>query len=295
MGFYAGIDGGGTGSRFVCADENGKEIYSGIGPALNGNGLSKDSFIQNIMGIVNSITKKVGSPDDCKGLAIGLAGISNVQIREGFAAVMNEAGFRNYSIYGDHETAFSAAFPEQHGILLISGTGSLCFGKRPDGMSARAGGYGHLIDDKGSAYDISIRILEAVVRAEDGRGENTVFRELVFDKLGIKDVRELIGYVYSTDTSKGDIAALAPLLSEGIKRGDSVAVAIEDAVVEELNSWIFAVKKRLDYGPEVALWGSVLQKNDHIREKLEKRAGIIMFFPQEDASVGALRLAMKEV
>ena len=162
-------------------------------------------------------------------------------------------------------------------------------------MSARAGGYGHLIDDKGSAYDISIRILEAVVRAEDGRGENTVFRELVFERLGIKDIRELIGYIYSKDTNKGDIAALAPLLSEGIKRGDSVAVAIEDAVVEELNSLIFAVKKRLDYGPEVALWGSVLQKNDHIREKLEKRAGLKMFFPQEDASVGALRLAMKEV
>lgn len=295
MGFYAGIDGGGTGSRFVCADEKGKEIYSGNGPALNGNGLSKDSFIQNIMEIVNSITKNVGSPDDCKGLAIGLAGISNVQIREGFAAAMSEAGFRNYRIYGDHETAFSAAFPEQHGILLISGTGSLCFGKRPDGMSARAGGYGHLIDDKGSAYDISIRILEAVVRAEDGRGENTVFRELVFERLGIKDIRELIGYIYSKDTNKGDIAALAPLLSEGIKRGDPVAVAIEDAVVEELNSLISAVKMRLGFGSEVALWGSVLQKNDHIREKLEKRAGLKMFFSQEDASVGALRLAMKEV
>ena len=161
-------------------------------------------------------------------------------------------------------------------------------------MSARAGGYGHLIDDKGSAYDISIRILEAVVRAEDGRGQSTVFTELVFDRLGIKDIRELIGYVYSKDTSKGDIAALAPLLSEGIKRSDPVAVAIEDAVVDELNSLVMAVKKRLDYGFEVALWGSVLQKNDHIREKLQKRAGLKMFFPKEDASVGALRLAMRE-
>lgn len=295
MSFYAGIDGGGTGSRFVCADENGKEIYSGNGPALNGNGLSDQAFEENIRSILQSITEKAGSPRDCIGLAIGSAGISNAKIINGYEKAMSEYGFRNYRIYGDHETAFSAAFPEQHGILLISGTGSLCFGKRPDGMSARAGGYGHLIDDKGSAYDISIRILEAVVRAEDGRGENTVFRELVFERLGIKDTRELIGYIYSKDTNKGDIAALAPLLSEGIKRGDPVAVAIEDVVVDELNSLISAVKKRLGFGSEVALWGSVLQKNDHIREKLEKRAGLIMFFPQEDASVGALRLAMKEV
>ncbi|MBQ3795692.1 MAG: ATPase [Butyrivibrio sp.] len=295
MGYYAGIDGGGTGSRFSIADEDGKVLHSGVGGPLNGNGLSGEALIKNLGDIIDECTGAARHADECLGLAIGAAGITNAKLKSEISAFLTERGFSNYGIYGDYETAFATAFPEGEGILLISGTGSMCFGKNSDGLSARAGGYGHLIDDKGSAYDIAVQMMSAIVRAEDGRGEETCLRELVFEKIGITSVGELIGFIYVQDTSKGKIAALAPVLSIALEKEDAAAIRIADNVVKELAVLVNTVKERLslDNGA-IALWGSVLTNNEYIRKLLTKELDAATFLPDKDASIGALRLAMKQ-
>ena len=45
-----------------------------------------------------------------------------------------------------------AAADVQDGIALISGTGSVAWGRTPDGRTARAGGWGYLLGDEGSGY-----------------------------------------------------------------------------------------------------------------------------------------------
>ena len=294
MGFYVGIDGGGTGSRFSCADEKGNILFAGEGGALNGNGLSKAAQTENIEKIINEINANVGKPEDCTCVAIGAAGISNTLTRDVFISAFNNAGFGNIRLYGDYETAFATAFPEGSGILLISGTGSMCYGKRDDGIVARSGGYGHIIDDRGSAYDIATKMLEAIVRAEDGRGEKTLLKELVFKELGITKIEELITFIYSQDTTKGKLAALSPLLSKALEAGDEVSVRICRYAAKELNALVEAVVSNLKLDCEVALWGSVLRKNNYVRKALEECTSHRLFLPDEDASVGALRHAMKK-
>ncbi|WP_051538243.1 N-acetylglucosamine kinase [Butyrivibrio proteoclasticus] len=294
MGYYVGIDGGGTGSRFSIAGDDGVVFHTGAGGALNGNGLSIEGLKENLGAVIDECISVAGPVSDCAGLAIGAAGITNAKLKGEISAFLSERGFTDFGIYGDYETAFATAFPEGEGVLLISGTGSMCYGRTRGGLSARSGGYGHLIDDKGSAYDIAVQIMSAIVQAEDGRGEGTCLKDLVFEKLGISDVGELVGFVYAEDTSKGKIAALAQVLSDALEKDDACSISIAENVAKELSALVKAVKTRLNLGDApVALWGSVLQNNEYIRGLLSKNLGGSTFLPDKDASVGALRLAMK--
>src|SRR5204863_9973846 len=45
-------------------------------------------------------------------------------------------------------------------VLVLSGTGSCCFGRSSDGKTAKVGGWGHVLGDKGSGYEIGLRSLK---------------------------------------------------------------------------------------------------------------------------------------
>ena len=63
--------------------------------------------------------------------------------------VLREYNVENFFLVGDHVIALEGAHDGGPGIAVISGTGSICFGKRPDGKIERAGGWGHIIGDAG--------------------------------------------------------------------------------------------------------------------------------------------------
>jgi hypothetical protein len=48
-------------------------------------------------------------------------------------------------------------------VLIVSGTGSGCYGKALTGNGVKVGGWGHVLGDKGSGYDIGLPALEAVI------------------------------------------------------------------------------------------------------------------------------------
>src|SRR5262249_42303100 len=54
------------------------------------------------------------------------------------------------------------------GITIVAGTGSICYGER-QGKSARAGGWGEVFGDEGSAYWIAVQGLNLFSRMSDGR------------------------------------------------------------------------------------------------------------------------------
>ena len=267
--YFIGIDGGGTKSSVLVSDGEKDKLYFRVG-GLNYNSFSKEDIIENIHAIEEQLENSGYSKEQCKGICVGTAGVSNRNAVDFLESAFKKLGYDcKILITGDEVIALKGAFKEEQGILLISGTGSICYGQGKDGKTFRAGGYGHLIDDGGSAYALARDILHEVVMEADGRRKRTVLTDAVFDFLNLSSVEELISYIYDKKHSKKDIAAIAQIMNdEEVKTLDVVAdIAKKEAV--ELTECVRTVYMQLQQENEnipMVLSGSVLLKNEVLRE-----------------------------
>lgn len=317
--FVLGLDGGGTKTAVMAMDLNGQILFEFTAGAININGEDNANVQKNMAEIFrrlsehvnrfsrgeaagNSLTSAHSSAPDgleaCLALCAGAAGVSNPKAAACLEAAVRHAGYRGpVSIKGDHEAALCGALKKPWGMILIAGTGSICYGKTLLSESHRTGGFGYLIDDEGSGYAIGRDILSAVVRAYDGRGPETALTPMVYDRLKLTEIRELIGFVYSDKTNKRDIAALSPLLTQALSQQDPAALAIASKSSLELVRLVQPVAEKLKLGSgELALAGSILLKDPYIRKGFEEELrlvlpGIKTLSPAGSAAYGAALMA----
>jgi len=303
MRYVAGLDGGGTKTAVTIADENGSVVHEFAVGALNINGQDEASVRAALAEICAEIGRVLpGGLGACAVICLGAAGISNPVVSGLMTSGLREGGFEGALVLvGDHETALCGAHDGLYGSILIAGTGSIAYGRNGSGDTHRAGGFGHLIDDEGSGYSIGRDLLSAVVRASDGREEPTVVTDLVYERLGIGSVREIVGFVYDKNRNKKEIAAIAPLLSAACESGDRAALRIAQKNAEALAETAYAVTQRLGLQDgELALLGSVLTRNRHVREMFIEAMGRLQpklscIEPKRDASYGAVLLALEKL
>lgn len=299
MTYFIGIDGGGTTTKTSISDASGIILKKYTSGALNANGQDSAQTELTLHDILGHLLDDGFPPAQCLGIGVGAAGITNPEVSQLITQTFSQQGFCvKPQLYGDHETALAAAFSDCHGIILIAGTGSICYGIDADGNQTRVGGYGHLIDDKGSGYDISRNILSAIVRSEDGRSDKTILKEFVYNQLSIHSIEEMIKFIYSPNRSKKDIAALSILLSEGVSAEDKTAIEIEKQCVKDLKELLLTVMHKMPDEKNIALAGSILTKNERIKDALCKEltkhdSNLNISSDENDASEGAIRLIMK--
>ena len=301
MEYLLGLDGGGTATKITVAGPGGDVLARHTAGPLNVNGQSPAQFHETLAEVLDWLSTSGFRPEACGGVGVGAAGVSNPQARQLIAEAFAAGGFRApVHTYSDGETALAAAFPDCRGVILVAGTGSICLGRRENGETVRAGGYGHLADDGGSAYAIAIAIFSAVVRAEDGRIGPTLLRQLVMEKLGVSSLEDMIGYLYDPSRSKGEIASAAVVLEPAAAAGDGAAELIVRQSAEELDLLARTVMDRMPEETGVALAGSVLLKNraiqDAVRRRIQvRRPDVCIVLSGQEASEGALRLLRKEL
>lgn len=300
MRYVAGVDGGGTKTAVTVMDEAGRTIETFASGGINYNGRDEAEVSRHLADIAAALGMACGGLDSCAQLVVGAAGVSNPTVPGRLTAALRASGYGGgVHIVGDHETALFGALEREHGMILIAGTGSICFGRSASGAVHRTGGFGHLIDDEGSGYSIGRDLLSAVVQSHDGRAPSTALTEMVYARLGIGSVPELVGFVYDRRTGKQDIAALAPLLSDACARGDEAALAIAARSGASLAELVRPVAERLwPDGGELALAGSVLLRSAHVREALLARLrqtcpAVQAANARRDASAGAALMALR--
>lgn len=269
-GYVIGMDGGGTGSKGITADLAGNTLFTFKGGATNYNGSVKSVIDANMAEVLEKAAE--GLPKEaCRGICIGSAGVSNREAVQYLEEAVRRAGYTcPVRIVADSMTAHAGALKNRDGIILIAGTGAICYGRK-NGQQIRVGGYGHLIDDEGSAYDIARNILRAVVRAEDGRAEQTVLRPLVFEQLQIGSIEELIAWLYAKERTKKEIAKLAVLIQKAAEKEDPQALKIQTQAAKALAELCAPAVRFLGEKGTIALSGSVLQKNLRIRKQYEQK------------------------
>src|SRR5438034_328249 len=105
---------------------------------------------------------------------LGLAGIDlteGLDIIGGWAESVALA--EKLKVANDATLLFAAGTPEGWGLAVIAGTGSIAFTLDRQGKDARAGGWGYLLGDEGSAWQIGLSGLRAACRAADRAGPAT--------------------------------------------------------------------------------------------------------------------------
>lgn len=299
MRYVAGMDGGGTKTALTVADERGEAVHRFVSGPINFNGQDEASIRVSFEMMFAEIGRACGGLENCARICIGAAGVSNPTVVSKMSELVRACGYGGELILvGDHETALRGAHESPHGMILIAGTGSICFGRNEAESEHRAGGCGYLIDDEGSGYSIGRDLLSAVVRAHDGRLPPTAITGLVYERLGIGTVRQVIGFAHDPSTNKKDIAGLAPLLSEACALKDAAAMAIVRKSAEALRELVVPVAEKLDLrGGNLALAGSVLLRNAEVRTELlgllkREYPDMNVYSAKREASWGAVLMAM---
>jgi N-acetylglucosamine kinase-like BadF-type ATPase len=202
-------------------------------------------------------------------------------------------------VTSDVALLLAAGTPDGWGVALVAGTGSIALARGRDGRTARAGGWGYLLDDAGSGYALATAGLRAVVRAADGRGPATALTERLLAHLGLSRPQELVGAVYRGGLDRAAMAAMGRLVLDAAEAGDAVAADLVAQGVSELASMAAAAARSLGLDGDpipLALAGGLLLGSAGYRgqllsalERLGLRADPVA--PVPEPAAGALRRA----
>lgn len=305
MNYVIGIDGGGTKTRIRLADLAGNPLACHEGGPTNINSMDKQQLQDTLYCLINEGLKAIQSTiGECRSLCMGMAGAGRPQEQLLLSGICDMLGFRGVvTVTDDAHTALYGGTGQNTGIILISGTGSICYGRDLRGETYRAGGWGYLIGDEGSGYDIGLKALKHMVRAYDGREEDSILSSLIMSRLGLRNCEELIALVYRSGDGKKIISGLADLVDEAFNKGDPWAERILKQAVNALILCARAVIEKMNAQDDVmplAMGGSVLSNSLYIKEHV--KVSIETIYPRlkvhgmkNDAAWGAVLLALDQI
>ncbi len=240
-----GIDAGGTKTVCLLADARGLILAEGRGPGANlhaAGELAVEKVLHEVMEA--ALDGRTVMPD---AICLGIAGVDRQDEASTITAVMRRIGYRSrVLVVNDALIALVAGARDAPGIVIISGTGSIAYGRNGRSEAARAGGWGHMIGDEGSGYWIGREALAAVMRAGDGRGPATELRAAVLAHFAITDESRLPRIVYDRDLPRMNVAALGPIVDRAAAQGDAVATRILESAADELVLAARSVATRLE-------------------------------------------------
>ena len=111
------------------------------------------------------------------------------------------------------------------GVTAQAGTGSDVFFIQPDAQDM-IGGWGSLLGDEGSGYDIGMKTIRAAIHAYDGRAQKSVLPELLMKHWDLKNLWGMITLLTRDENRFQTIAAVTYVTEEAAERGDETALRI---------------------------------------------------------------------
>ncbi len=260
-----GVDAGGTKTRAAVFDENGAilaEAVDGCGNLV----LSYDSAKSAILSAIRGVWS-----DECVYIAVGAAGASSGELSERLSVELTAEFGVKTDVMSDAELALTSAFGKSgDGMLVISGTGSVVF-LRHNGIMIRAGGWGHILGDGGSAYFTGLTALRTITRLRDRNEPDEILERAVFDALDIGSISELVKYVYAPERTKADLAKIASAIDALSENGHAAASDILRKSADALSDDAAAVIRRSGVtGVDISLSGGHISHSDTLRLNFEQ-------------------------
>jgi N-acetylglucosamine kinase-like BadF-type ATPase len=295
---YLGIDGGGTKTSCVVADE-----HAVLGTATSaGSNVTRlgESRVREALhaAVRNACAAAKIDPASVVSACVGLSGAGRPEVRDAVTRMLREMIGGRIKIVTDLETTLQAAFGDGPGVITIAGTGSIAYGRDARGQTARAGGWGLAISDEGSGQWIGRAAVSAVLGAKDAGQEPPLLATI----LGLWNLTTLDQLVRHANASPPpDFSSLVPSVLAAAQAGDPLADNLLQRAGIELAALARNVIRRLFAGADsvrVAMAGGVFRESELVRQVFYN--AVTAEFPQAsvdpaivDAVQGALALARK--
>ena len=299
-----GVDGGGTRTRAAILD-GGRVVGEGTaGPSnplrvgiTNGAAAIRDA-------IDKACTAARIHRNDLTAAGIGLAGVRRKDIRTRMREVLIETlGIKNIELVTDGDIALYGATDGAPGIVVISGTGSICSGVNRQGKHVFAGGWGPVAGDEGSGSWIARRALQSVAHASDGRGPETDLTAAACEYFQVATPDDLATAIYAPTITTDRIAGFSKRVIETAKAGDRVAIDILNEAGRELGNAAVTVIRKLKMEQErfqVAFVGGVFAAGEFVivplREEIARVAKkAFIAAPRFSPTIAAGRLTQEHL
>ncbi len=300
--FVIGADGGGTKTELVLIDSSGNLIAKERVGSTNYQAVGGPRVKQELMAGFSKLVKKSNiQMNKISHAFLGLAGAGRKSDQNEILSLFRDTEVSDkLSIESDAIVALAGAFGTEPGIIIISGTGAICFGKNKQGKVVRSGGWGYLLGDEGSGYYIGRSAIIAALKNFDGRGEKTELLQRISRHFNLNTIDEIIPQIYQNKIDRIKIADLAPIVFEAANHGDTISEEIVKKAGRELGILAKAVAEKLNItGDEikVGLIGSIFKQKEllinHIAKELyEVSWNVSISEPMFAPSIGAALLAL---
>ncbi len=296
---FLGVDGGATKTLAVIVDATGREIGRGMAGSGNQAAVGLERAVASIRSAVAAASPQARSDGVFRAAWIGLAGVDRPGDRDRLLPHLGALA-DVVRLTNDAELALTG-LDGAVGVAMIAGTGSIAVGRDATGTMARSGGWGHIIGDEGSGYELGRLALKAAARAADGRGPQTALLPAIMAAWQLSRPDAMIDRVYP-EGDKGEIARLSALVFAAARDGDVVARRIVRDAATELALAALAVGEMLEF-PDgtlpVALAGGMLIHEADFRAMLLRRLRrcrpvgqvALVAVPASSAARAAIRLA----
>ena len=245
---YLGVDGGGTKTRFLLLDETGTVLAAHTeGPAYHVE-IGAEA-LRSMLGQGIKTTLRRGGVA-ASHLTFAFLGLPAYGEDRAAVPLLDAAPSRalpaaRYRVGNDMVCGWAGALAGEDGINVVAGTGSIAYGEY-QGRSARAGGWGELFSDEGSAYWLAREGLRLFSRMSDGRTPRGALYELVRQQFGLQNDLDLCGALYGKSAAqRSQFAQLSKLVTEAASAGDEQAAALFGRAAHELAEIVDAVRDQL--------------------------------------------------
>jgi N-acetylglucosamine kinase-like BadF-type ATPase len=253
---FLGVDGGGTKTEFVLVGEGGELLGRHQEASAYYLEIGLDSLRAMLArGIALTLQQAALTAGE---LTHAFFGLPSYGEDSGLLGELNTIASptlepTRYRCDNDMVCGWAGALAGKDGINMVAGTGSIAYGELA-GRRARAGGWGELFSDEGSAYWIAREGLNLFSRMSDGRSLRGPLYERLRAHFELQTDLDLCAAIYGRNpTARSQVAQLSQLVAEAALAGDAQARDLFVAGVRELAVMVDAVRVRLDCPADMLL------------------------------------------
>jgi N-acetylglucosamine kinase-like BadF-type ATPase len=298
--FYLGIDAGGTKCELMITDANLKKIFESKFNSLHYSVVGAKVIAEKFSALIkNALKKNKLVIKNCKGICIGLAGAREDADRNSLKREFSKRlKFDKIKIETDTMTGLYGAFNGADGLILISGTGSVLFGKSGNKIY-RIGGWGRILGDEGSGYWIGLQALKHIVKEYDllNIKPRTPLAKTIKKEHRLTE-KNIVEQVFHGNFS---IQNVAPLVLKLAGKKDKICLKIINEAIDGLLYHLetFLKVSRRKKSIDVAFIGSIIETNNLLskkfRNKIKKELPLINVVKKKNPPVyGAIILASSQ-